>query len=199
MTGTWDPILPLPSTPSFILSFSALLYPLLLYAFLHPLLSNPTHTPLTRLDGILVSLSLSFLPLSFIVLLDGLPLRIYLRLPPSPFPFFLRHRYSFMRTYHGILYSLSLFLSFSLETLFLFSDKCKTKTYLCYSLCKYVLTATRMARVFPSRPLSRLFVAAVYYYSRHLLLTTICTIYTVFGERIRRCHANATETAMGSL
>lgn len=112
-------------------------------------LSSLSRTRLTLADAVRwqsrISLVVLF-PIAASVRCRVLP---YLRPPPSPLPFFLRRRYpparTYLPTYTGALsvHTLSFSLPPFLEALFLLGDKCKTKTYLPYSLCKYTGTATQ--------------------------------------------------------
>lgn len=148
MTGTWDPIPPsLPRIPR--PCRFALLLPLLLPA--SPYTRARLTLPLTRLDG------RSRISFSCIVLFPIAGRRLATARVSLPtynhlfrFPFFLRCRHPPTRVPLPILPECSPLSKYY----FLHGDKCKTKTYLFYTLlfCKYAGIATGRPDLFP--PLS---------------------------------------------
>lgn len=103
-----------------------------------PLLSSPDSHPLTRLDGSLVSLSL--VSSSFLSPVDGdamvrhrVCISTYLQ-SPFPLPLFFLRRQPSTHACLYLFYPSTFLLS---KYYFLHGDKCKTKTYLFYTLCKY--------------------------------------------------------------
>lgn len=153
MTGTWDPIPP--SLPPIPRPCRFALHPLLLPA------SPYSRARLTPADAVRWQSRISF---SCIVLFPITGRRFatvacistYLQ-SPFPLPFFLRRRHPPTRTSTYPTRALS-------KYYFLHGDKCKTKTYLFYSLCKYAGIATGWPDLFP--PLSAF--PSVSFYSRLL-------------------------------
>lgn len=163
---------------------------------------------LTRLDGSLVSLLSSSFPSPRRSAAGCYPIYDHHLLHfPFSFGVAIHPRHTYLPTYTGALsvHTLSFSRPPFLEALFLLGDKCKTKTYLPYSLCKYAGTATqggpefflRFRSRFPRHgsgsPPSRLARSRLLYHLRH---PPHDHTYTAFGEWIRGggCRTAATGT-----